>query len=91
MNKSPSYFFRRHCLSRWTFCDILQIEEGPGRWRKYFFQRRKVDASLDTGRPVRDFKVVCVCVCVVYIIKSSQMLHFVAVCFFLTGENVTRS
>ena len=54
---SNLYLSRRHCLSRWTFCDILQISEGPQRWQRYFQARRKVEARIDQGRPGRDYRV----------------------------------
>ena len=64
------YFSRRHCLSRWVFCDVHQIPEGAQRWKRYFIARRTIEARLDTGRPGRDYKVservskesACVCV-----------------------------
>ena len=55
--RSTCFATRRHCLFRWTFCDVLQISEGPQRWRRYFLARRKIEARLDQGKPGRDYKV----------------------------------
>ena len=50
-------FFRAHALQRWTFCDITQVAEGPGRWRRYFYARARIDANIDQGRPGFDYRV----------------------------------
>ena len=50
-------FSRHHCLRRWTFCDVLQVAEGPRRWERYFAARRKVEARMEQGRPGRDYRV----------------------------------
>ena len=52
-----AYSCRQHSLSRWLFCDVLQISEGPQRWMRYFLARRRVEARIDTGRPGRDYRV----------------------------------
>lgn len=58
----PPLPLRQHCLQRWTFCDVLQVPEGPQRWRRYFMARRVVESRLDRGRPGRDYRV-CVNAC----------------------------
>lgn len=49
--------FRGHCLSRWAFCDINQIQDGGQRWRRYYAARRRVENRMDQGRPRRDYRV----------------------------------
>ena len=39
------------------FCDVQQISEGPQRWQRYFTARRRVEARMDTGKPLRDYRV----------------------------------
>ena len=33
------------------------MEEGPGRWRRYFYARARIDANIDQGRPGFDYRV----------------------------------
>ncbi|CAI8007365.1 hypothetical protein GBAR_LOCUS5169 [Geodia barretti] len=51
------YLWRRLSLSRWAFCDVHQISEGAQRWRRYFTARRGLEAKMDTGKPLRDYRV----------------------------------
>lgn len=39
------------------FCNVHQISEGPQRWQRYFLARRRVEAKMDTGKPLRDYRV----------------------------------
>ena len=51
------YFFREHSLNQWQFCNIKQVSEGPQRWLRYFRARRRVEKRMDTGRPLKDYRV----------------------------------
>ena len=51
------YISRQQVLHRWQFGDVCQVPDGPGRWRRYFLARRRVEASIEQGRPTRDYRV----------------------------------
>ena len=36
---------------------MQQISAGVQRWRRYFVARRGVEARMETGRPLRDYRV----------------------------------
>ena len=52
-----SIHYRNQVLRHWQFGDIYQVPSGPGRWRRYFMARKKVDTRLEQGRPGRDYRV----------------------------------
>ena len=72
-------FCRRLSLGRWLFCNVNQISDGPQRWQRYFTARRSVEAKMDTGKPLRDYRV------------RRGKIYFGKVFFVILGSYTARS
>ncbi|XP_031554364.1 F-box/WD repeat-containing protein 7-like [Actinia tenebrosa] len=46
--------WKRHCLQRWSFCN-LNITPGEKTWNRYYVTRCKIDQGAATGRPGLDY------------------------------------
>ncbi|XP_001638720.2 F-box/WD repeat-containing protein 7 [Nematostella vectensis] len=50
-----SSLWKKHCLRKWMFCNLSNIEPGHLTWQLYYQARYKVDTGVSKGRPGLDY------------------------------------